>query len=161
MNKLSPTEIASGSLKKYWWKCQKCKNEWKAQVNSRAGRSSGCPVCNESKGERLVSQILDKLNVRYKREYKFSELGHKRFDFALFKKYKRKPYAIIEYHGKQHYEVVNFSKNKQKNIDKFKRTIKNDEIKKQFISSLNIKYLEIPYFWDENKILNNINLIIF
>lgn len=157
-NKLKPTEIASGSLSNYLWKCKKCNWEWLAAPNTRT--RSGCPKCNESKGEKIVSQVLDKLQVRYKREYVFAELPRKRFDFALFKKHKKKPYAVIEYHGEQHYKIVNFSKNKKKNINKFERTLKNDKIKKDFILSFNLIYLEIPYYYDNKDLSQKINLII-
>lgn len=149
-NKLKPTEVTYGSKKKVWWKCKKCYWEWESTVLGRK-YGSGCPRCNESKGEKLVSQVLDQLQVRYKREYKFKELGNYRFDFALFRKYKRKPYAIIEYHGTQHYQVVDFSgKNKIRAENQFKKIKFNDKIKKQYCLDNNIKYLEISYKEKDN-----------
>ncbi len=42
---ISPYDVVAGSNKKVWWKCQKCGNEWKAIVYSRA-KGIGCPVCS-------------------------------------------------------------------------------------------------------------------
>ena len=45
-NKLLPEKIVYGSSKKVWWKCSKCRYEWKTQVVSRTGKKkTGCPVC--------------------------------------------------------------------------------------------------------------------
>lgn len=149
-NKLKPTEVTYGHTKKVWWRCSKG-HEWQSIAYSRS-RGNACPTCNESKGEKLVAQILDKLKVRHKREYKFSELGNYRFDFALFRKYKRRPYAIIEYHGEQHYKPVKFGSSIS--LAKAKVNLvscqKRDKIKKQYCLNNNIKYLEISYEEKDN-----------
>jgi len=120
-NKIKPKEITLNSGKKVWWKCKNGHN-WKSFVYHRTHKKNptNCPICNESKGEKEVDKILKQLNIRYKREYKFKNLKQKRFDFAIFKKYKHKPYAVIEYQGKQHYEPVTFgSTSKEKAKKKF------------------------------------------
>jgi hypothetical protein len=82
-------------------------------------QGKGCPKCNDSFGEKYISQVLDKLNIQYLREYKISEYNYK-YDFYLPK------YNIyIEYHGIQHYEISNYfggkkAFNKQQNRDKVK-----------------------------------------
>lgn len=143
-NAISPNEVTYGSKKVVLWKCKKCKKEWSTRICHRTN-GHGCPMCKESKGEKLVAQFLDESQVRYKREYIFDGLPRKRFDFALFSKYARKPYAVIEYHGEQHYKLVNFSRNKEKNINKLNRTKKNDKIKKDYCLKNDIAYLEISY----------------
>lgn len=156
-NKLNPNEIVSGSNKKVWWKCLQCNYEWKAIIINRSKeKGTGCPKCKSSKGEKEVSKILNQLSIRYKKQYKFKDLKQKRFDFSLFKKYVRTPYAVIEYHGIQHYEPVSFSNN----LDPQQCLInnkKNDNIKKQFCIDNDIKYLEIPYTKYNNikKIITN------
>lgn len=146
-NKIKPEEITFGSNKKIWWKCKKG-HEWESTPNNRSLQKK-CPKCYKSRGEGIICSILNELKILNKREYKFKKLGNYKFDFALFKKYKKKPWAVIEYHGKQHYEVVNFSKNKQKNIEKFTRTKNNDKIKKRYCIDNDINYLEIPY-WEKD-----------
>ena len=45
-NEKSPYEVAPGSDKKYWWKCDKGHNSWPASPNSRTNKKSGCPYCS-------------------------------------------------------------------------------------------------------------------
>lgn len=42
---LTPSDILPRSMKKYWWKCSRCGNEWKATPDSRINRMS-CPECS-------------------------------------------------------------------------------------------------------------------
>lgn len=44
-NGLKPSDIASHSGKKYWWKCLVCGNEWQATASHRAS-GTGCPRCS-------------------------------------------------------------------------------------------------------------------
>lgn len=144
-NKIKPDEVTCGSKKRAWWKCKKCHYEWNTPISER--QKYNCPKCKESKGEKKIAKILEDLKIRYKREYKFKELGQKRFDFALFQKNKRKPCAIIEYHGRQHYEPVRFSfkMSDKKCKDNLKNLKISDKLKKQYCIDNNIKYLEISY----------------
>lgn len=67
-------------------------------------RGVGCPHCNESKGERMISKILDNLNLTYVRQHKFDGCRHKyrlRFDFYL-----PNHNCCIEFDGRQHREPV-------------------------------------------------------
>jgi hypothetical protein len=41
---LKPTDVASGTAKKVWWLCKRG-HEWRAGVNDRARRGTGCPMC--------------------------------------------------------------------------------------------------------------------
>lgn len=45
---VKPNEIASGSLKKVWWKCKKG-HSWSATVASRVSNHTGCPYCANQK----------------------------------------------------------------------------------------------------------------
>ena len=42
---LTPDNVLSGSNKKVWWLCTKCKHEWEASIGSR-NRGTGCPRCS-------------------------------------------------------------------------------------------------------------------
>jgi uncharacterized Zn-finger protein len=73
----------SSSHTKVWWKCNICQHEWFASLNNRVG-GTNCPKCNESKGEKRISEILDRNNIIYKREYRFINCRNKKplsFDF--------------------------------------------------------------------------------
>ena len=44
---LTPDKVTSGSERKVWWRCSKHPDhEWRAQIDSRARDSRGCPRCN-------------------------------------------------------------------------------------------------------------------
>lgn len=67
----------------------------------------GCPICKQSKGERLVESVLNKYNIPFKREVTFrvNEIvkNKKQFRIDFIVEFNNKLY-FIEYNGKQHYE---------------------------------------------------------
>lgn len=44
-NDLTPYDVTSGSEKRAWWLCSKCKHEWEAIVSNRS-KGKGCPACS-------------------------------------------------------------------------------------------------------------------
>lgn len=110
-----------------------------------------CPHCNSSFGEIRVEEVLRKMNVNYKIEYKFDNLhglgGSKlRFDFAILNN-EGDLTMLIEYDGKQHFEPVEVMGGEKK----FRETVTHDKLKNQYCKDKNINLLRIPY-WDFNKI---------
>ena len=109
-----------------------------------------CPICNQSSGEQEVSRILEKYNITYIQQYKFRNCVDKNelpFDFyiPLFN-------IIIEFDGKQHFEVVNFNNDEEYiALEKFDLIKKHDNIKTQYCKDNNIKLIRIPY-WDYKNI---------
>lgn len=101
----------------------------------------GCPKCNLPKGEQRIINHLEKLNLSYITQFTFEDCIHVKplpFDFAVTKdsvKY------LIEFHGEQHYESVNYGKHKT-DLDYRKRM---DKIKMEYATSNSIPILEIPY----------------
>jgi len=82
-----------------------CGNKYNATIhNFRAGKR--CPRCNKSKGETKISEVLKNLGIHYVEQFKFSDIKIKRelpVDFYL-----PEFNTVIEYHGIQHYEPVEF-----------------------------------------------------
>ena len=118
-------------------------------------QGSGCPNCNESKGEKEISKFLDKYEILYYRQHKFSDCKN---IFSLpFDFYIPSLRICIEFDGKQHYEPMSFfggveSFNKLKTNDK----IKNDYCEENYINLIRIKYDQIDniyqILWDSLKI---------
>lgn len=117
-------------------------------------RGRGCPICNESHGEKKISKWLNDngyfLNKDYFREFKFKDLKSKnnvclRFDFYIPKKN-----LLIEYQGEQHYKSFDFSKMKRAETEKFHSLQENDRLKRNFCKERNIKELEIMFSEYEN-----------
>lgn len=125
-------------------RCKVDSYEWKA-CPSNMLYGKGCPKCNASKGERTIENWLNKENILYKSQWRFSDCKDIKplpFDFYLPK------YDIcIEYQGQQHYEIVEYFGGKKK----FEDQIKKDNIKKEYCKENNIQLFIIPYFVDVNK----------
>lgn len=140
--------IYINSLTPILHKCLKDGYEWYATpANLLFGY--GCPQCNESSGERKVRQWLLKHNIGYIYQYKFDDCRDilpLPFDFYL------EDYNIaIEYQGGQHYKPVE----RFGGEEKFKLQQKHDNIKREYCKNNNIRLLEIPYYANVEKELNN------
>ena len=97
----------------------------------------GCPVCKSSKGERLIRSILEKHNISFIQEYIIPNSNScYRYDFYL-PDYN----LVIEFHGKQHYEAVEFFGG----AEGLRVTIIRDNIKKEMAKYFHMKYLCIKY----------------
>ena len=99
--------------------------DFEVSPNNHLSKKSGCPTCNESKLESELAFVLDKQNVKYARQKKFSWLGKQSLDFFLHE------YSIaIECQGKQHFQAVDFAgKGIEWANNAFQDVIKRDNIK--------------------------------
>ena len=100
---------------------------------------SGCPKCNQSKGEITIEKYLIKNNIKYTEQKTFDDCKYKKlllFDFYLYQ------YNIcIEFDGEQHF-------NPRKHfggIKSLELQQKRDSIKNQYCKDNNIKLLRIKY----------------
>lgn len=116
--------------------------------NFRNGKR--CSKCNDSKGEVKIKKYLESNKIEYVQQYRFEDCRNAKplpFDFYL-----PSQNICIEYDGKQHYELVNFS-GKMTEIKMTKRLEdcrENDNIKTQYCRNNNIKLIRIPYWEFEN-----------
>lgn len=85
-NDKNPEDYTPNSSKKVWWKCKKCKHEWPAIIKSRNSTEYGCPICNESKGEKQVNNYL--INNKWIR------ISQEEFDTILYQNKYNKNYFI-------------------------------------------------------------------
>jgi len=101
------------------------------------GNESGCPMCNESKGEKLIKNIFINKNINFISQYRFLDCKNKRplpFDLYL------PEYNIcIEYDGIQHF-IPRWG-----GIDALNIIKKNDAIKTKYCLDNNIKLYRIKY----------------
>lgn len=133
-------------------KCRIDGHKWKA-APSNILSGFGCPVCNESHGEKLISRWLEEHDIKYIPQYTFNNCKYKNvlpFDFYLSN------YNIcIEYDGKQHFEPVDFAgKGEEWAKQQFDVVKRHDAIKTQYCQENNIKLLRIPYFKNIEEELN-------
>lgn len=144
----------TGANNKILMKHNKCNYEYEVTPSKFINAGRRCPRCRESKGEKAISQFLDKLHVNYQPQFSFEDCRNKEplpFDFAIFDN-DDNIMCLIEYQGEHHYEIVEHFGGKEK----FQIQQKRDEIKRQYCRLNNIKLVEIPYWEFDNieKILN-------
>lgn len=149
-NKLTPEQVLYGSTKKFWWRCSSCNYCWKSTINNRSNGATGCPKCNESKGEKSIARYLEKHNIEFTRQRRFPTCKKKYclpFDFSVVAK---GVIHLIEYQGEQHYIPVRYSR---KMDAKKELTVRqaNDAIKEKWCADNVVELLVIPY-WDFDKI---------
>jgi hypothetical protein len=140
---LKPTNVVSKCRKKVWWKCNKG-HEWFSKIADRS-KGAGCPICNESKGEKEIAKILASLDISFERQWKSTCKNKKRlpFDFLI---HINGDLKVIEYQGRQHYKPTGFGASKTRARDLFNKLQKNDSIKRNWCHKERIKLLEIPYW---------------
>lgn len=103
-------------------------------------QSCGCLV---SKGEYIITNILNQNNISYIKQYYFEDLLSKkgvflRFDSAVFKD--NKLVGLIEFQGLQHYEnIYNLSEKD------WEYSLERDKMKREYCEKNNIKLEEISY----------------
>ena len=127
------------------WLCKcDCGNFYEApSVHLKDGHIKSCG-CLSSKGELKIQEILEQGEIPFKRQYSFPELKSKKnkllkFDFAIFKD--DNLMCLIEFHGRQHYEVVDYFGGE----DQFKTQQENDALKEEFCKKNDIPLLIIPH----------------
>ena len=102
-------------------------------------QNKGCPVCNESKGEKAIRAYLEDNNIEFIQEYRFDGCKYRLrlpFDFYI-----PSLNLCIEYDGEQHYKAFNYFGGEEK----FKLTQKRDKIKNNYCEDNGINLLRIPY----------------
>ena len=135
----------------YWRaKCQKCGKE--RSLIARDLFQGKVPSCEcskiNSRGEELIKSILNNLNIEYEQQKIFNDLRNLNADtFLRLDFYLPKKNIAFEYQGIQHYEPVEHFGGK----DKLVLQQNNDNLKREYCKSHNIKLIEIPY-WDYDKL---------
>lgn len=112
--------------------------------NFKSGRR--CPVCNESKGEKKIRELLELRNIEFEMQKEFEGLiglggNNLRFDFALFDNNVLK--LLIEYDGEFHY-------NKLYENDGHEIIVEHDKRKNIYCEQNSIPLLRIPYWEFDN-----------
>lgn len=156
---LTPEMVTAGSNKKVWWKASykdpdtgcRHRHEWEAQISQRATAGTQCPQKMSSKGEKLVRDILELQGLSFREQNVFPDrvsLNGKnllRDDFAILDT-KGKVVGTIEFHGRQHYELIQFGGKSQTDAEKrFKDGQERDKIKSDYLKAHGIKQFVISY----------------
>jgi len=126
-NTISPDKLTYGSGKKVWWKCEKG-HSWSCEIQRRTGKDrQRCRYCvNDTREVLQIARLFDSMNIKYKREKRWSDLKYKAslaVDFYL------PDYdAIIEFDGPYHF-IPNY---RDWNTTTFKAVIGRDRSKVKY-----------------------------
>lgn len=138
------------------WVCKcDCGNECVVTTNhliTGNTQSCGC-LQGKSIGEIQIKQILDENNITYKQQFIFSELPHRKYDFAIFDNNKNL-IQLIEFDGEQHFIENSFFKTSLKEQQEI------DLEKDNFAKFKNIKLVRIPYYKRNKITLKDLELMI-
>jgi hypothetical protein len=108
-------------------------------------RGQGCGVCNQSKGERLVSLTLTYLNVEFKPQYSFPS-SDRSYDFG-FNSYKGG--VVIEWDGIQHFSYLPYFHDQNRS---FEQERLNDISKTRDVIIRGNKLIRIDYTWIDKSV---------
>lgn len=132
----------------HYWMCVCPAGHTREILVTNFGRHLCCMDCNHrSNGERKIADILDRNEIIYDYEKKFSDCINKEtnrlmsFDFYL-PDYK----CCIEYDGEQHYFSANNKTNNWFNNEETEKIKYRDRLKDEYCYQNNIKIIRIPYY---------------
>lgn len=82
---LTPYDIMTNSHTKVWWKCKDCGHEKFMSPNRMYTGGLGCDKCSDgiSYPNKFMFNMLEQLNIEFKREYSPKWIGQKRYDFYI------------------------------------------------------------------------------
>ena len=115
-------------------------------VSLRRGVTKSCGCINYSIGEKNIQKILQDNDIKFQQEYIFSDLPKKRYDFVIIEN--NQISRIIEFDGRQHFEVCNNIWEKSSSL---KERQQRDKEKNEYALSHNIPLVRIPY-WERDNI---------
>ena len=157
-NEINPFLISPYSSKRGWFICQNNKkHEDYETVLFSFTYGTRCPKCNESHGERKISEWLNSKDIKYIKEKTFSNLfgiGNEplRYDFHLLEHN-----LLIEYQGEYHDGTVKYTNETQEEYEKrFLKQQEHDRRKREYAEQNGIRLLEI-WYWDYDNIETILN----
>ena len=103
----------------------------------------------------MISDILEKDNLFFRREYKFSSpiVNLYRYDFFCPSKK-----IVIEFDGKQHFEKSAYF---SRNYKDFLKQVRNDNIKSRYCEDNGLLLLRIPYIYEEYEDIDRLITTVF
>ena len=116
-------------------------------------QGNGCPWCRESKGEKVIKQILFEKNINCTPFKKYDDCISYKSKNGLIKQcyklefdfYLPENNTLVEYDGEYH-----FSKRKNVSLEKYINGVFNDREKNDYTKAKNIKFIRIGYLDKEN-----------
>lgn len=108
----------------------------------------GCSICNESHGEKFISNYLDKNNIKYIPQKRFHDLKDK--TYLSYDFYLPNYNILIEYQGMQHYQTNDHFGGKKQ----FEKQQYHDNLKREYAKNNGYKLLELKYTLDSQELID-------
>lgn len=128
--------------------CKICGYVYKQRPTDHLSHEQGCPKCNQSKGEKYISNYLDNRNILYESQKIFKDLKDK--TYLSYDFYLPKYNTLIEYQGKQHYEKCDYFGGE----DTLKKQQLHDKMKKNYAKNKGYELLELHYSLDTQELVD-------
>lgn len=122
--KLTVLELAYKDIQGSHWKCKcDCGAEIITRGSALRQGTQSCG-CLKSKGEQKIAELLTQHNIKFIKQYNFSDLrgpqgGVLLFDFGVI--IQNKLIGLIEYNGTQHYIDIDFGRIQREITDNLKK----------------------------------------
>lgn len=144
------------------WQCLICNYSWLSTPDSILNKKTGCPKCKLYRNEKIMVNLFQEFSYDFIAEFSLSKIKpiSRQFKFDL---YSNKYRLAIEYDGRQHFEVVKYSKkmSDEQALAELKERQINDEYKNNFCKENNIKLIRIDgRIYKNEKLINHIKEII-
>ena len=123
-------------------KHNKCGNVYSVRPTDFFSHHTRCPYCNSSKGETIISKILNTLNINYEAQKTFEDLRDK--SYLSYDFYLPNQNILIEYQGLQHYEPVDHFGGESR----LKAQQKHDQMKADYARDHTYNLIAVPYTED-------------
>ena len=123
-------------------KHNKCNTIYEVRPTDFLSHHTRCPYCNSSKGETIISKILDTFNIKYKTQKTFDDLRDTQplsYDFYI-----PSQDILIEYQGVQHYQAIEYFGGE----DRLKKQQRHDKMKFDYAKTHNYNLIAVPYTED-------------
>ena len=146
----------------WMWKCRcgACGNTFTAlPARVLDGTTISCGCVSQSKGEFCVETILKSIGANYIREYKI-DVGLPKINgnhYLWLDFYIPNQNKGIEYHGRQHYEPVNYFGGQEQ----FELQKEHDDKKRAYCAEHGMPLLELPYTLSYDEIKKQVTNFIY
>ena len=132
--------------------CKVCHTTWYGYPANLLNRSTGCPRCNMSIGEKALLDTLNELGIVYTSQYCINDGKHRKpLRIDAFDKENN---IAFEFNGEQHYYPVDFAgRGTEWAENQFNLTIERDKAKEQYCLDNGIHLIIVPY-WEKRNIKN-------
>lgn len=135
-------------------RCRNCDTIWYPKCLNLFYAKTGCPTCNESKGEKNIRTYLEETNVIFRSQYKFKDCKNVYslpYDFAILNS-QDEVLGLIEYDGEQHFRPVSFFGGQ----DRFQDVVTNDSTKNKYAIDNNIPLLRCNYMQTDQQVTEEV-----